>query len=137
MARMVPTHGESTICTLYVCQVLRPRPSNQLKYQCRLVRLKGGGAPCLMPARPLGRIGGQFPPCGYISQGSGRPADCTGLPSLALAYTPVHCGLAGLGRPGRLGRPAQLGIPAQLVRRAAPANTATLGIVDSVCGGTA
>eukprot|EP00661_Eupelagonemidae_sp_cell13_P023308 gene23308-biopygen4313 len=38
---------------------------------------------------------------------SDRPADCTG---------PVH---------------------AQLVRRTAPANTATLGNVDSVCGGTA
>eukprot|EP00661_Eupelagonemidae_sp_cell13_P018843 gene18843-biopygen16004 len=42
---------------------------------------------------------------------SGRRADCTG--------------------------PVQLGRPAQLVRRTAPANTATLGNVDSVCGGTA
>eukprot|EP00661_Eupelagonemidae_sp_cell13_P013610 gene13610-biopygen2010 len=42
MARTARTHRESTICTLCVCQVWQPRPSNQFKYQLCAVRIEGG-----------------------------------------------------------------------------------------------
>eukprot|EP00661_Eupelagonemidae_sp_cell13_P014344 gene14344-biopygen15657 len=132
MARMAPTHGKSTICTL------------------------GGGGLSPKPPRPRARAGARS--AGWLMIGfwwsrqylAGQPCEVAEQG----VYARARLGRSSLAL-GRLVDPGQgplwLVTPTgrltvqvlyswgdlQLVRRTAPANTATLGNADSVCGGTA